>query len=133
MRDRCFFALIERLDLARIRQASLFLHRQGVQFGPHQNHWPFAIAQYSDHARLPDALGNLEPEIAQLAGELLRGVDFFERQFGMGVDVLVQRFNVRVVTRDLIVDFLAVPLSDGGRLSLRRGDHQEGESHLEDA
>ena len=86
--------------MARIGKAGLLFHRQRVEFGAHQDRRAVAVLVDRDEAGLADLLGDLEAERAHLGGETGCGFHFLKRQLGMGVDVLVERIERRVVAGD---------------------------------
>ena len=85
------------LVVAGIGQAGLFLHRQRVELGAHHDGRSSAVLVDRDQPGLADFLGDLEADRAHLGGELGGGLLLLEGDLGMGVDVLVERVELRVV------------------------------------
>ncbi len=112
MSDECFLALVLRLHLAGERKAGLFFHRQRIELGADHDHRSGAVLENADNTGLADAFGDFEADVAQLFGELFGGIDLFERELRMRMDVLVKGLYVRIVAGHLGVDILAIAAGD---------------------
>ena len=114
------------LDVRGVGQARLLLDRQGVELGAHHDHRPGPVAVDGDHAGPADVLGHLEAQRPHLAGEQRRGARLVHGELGVGVDVLVEGLQVRVVGVEPPVD-RRLRGRDVERPGGRRGP-QQGES-----
>ena len=85
---------VDALRSAGVRQTRLLLDRQCVHVGPHPHHRAVAVAQDADDTGDPDALFDLEAQVAQVLGGDARGARLLEREFRMLVQVDVERFEV---------------------------------------
>ena len=75
-------------DLAGVRQAGGFLHRQRVHVGAQADRGlAVAVAQHADDAGLADAAMHLDAPLLQFARDQVGGAEFLQPEFGMGMDV----------------------------------------------
>ena len=105
MHDADFEAiLVAGADLAGVRQPGFFDDRQGVHVGTNQDGGPLAVFEDTDDAGAADLLGHVEaggPQLlCQAGGRLL----FLEREFGMGMDVLVEGDQRIELGAELLLD-----------------------------
>jgi len=84
----------------RIGQAGLLEHRQRIHVGADHQRRPREIAQQRHHAGLADAAMHLEALRLQLGGQPRGRLHFLQRQFGIRVQVLEQRIQMRIVRGD---------------------------------
>ena len=82
--------VIHRAGLAGVRQPRLFLDRQRIEVRAHKNRRAVAIAQNAHDAVPADSGGDFETRLLQLLGDLLAGLFFVERQFGVCVQMAVE-------------------------------------------
>ena len=61
-----------------------------------------AVLHHRDDAGLADMLGHVEAELAHFRRELGRRAHFLHRQFGVGVEVAIQRHQLRHVGADRV-------------------------------
>ena len=92
------------LVVAGIGKAGLFLHRQRVEFGAHHDGGAVAVLVDRDQPGLADFLGDLEADRAHFGGEFCGGLHLLKSDFGMGVDVLVERVEFWIVAFDRCLD-----------------------------
>ena len=77
-----------------IGQAGLLAHRQAVHVSAQHQGRPLAVLHHRHDAGAADLIGDLKAQGPQLGGQTGRGLDFLVGEFGMGVEVLVERFQV---------------------------------------
>ena len=90
------------VDLPRfrgVRKSGFLLHGQPVHVRAQQNSRAFAVFHDRDNPGLTDAMGYVKAEGREFVAEALRCFDFAEREFRIGVEVLEQRFEVRLIVR----------------------------------
>ena len=104
MRDKRLLAVPVGLVAACIVEAGFLFHRQRVEFGAHQDGRTVAVLVDRDQSGLADLFGDLEPERAHLGGEFCRGLHLLKGEFGMGVDVLVERVEFWIVGLERFLD-----------------------------
>src|SRR3546814_9698604 len=75
----------------------LFLHRQRVHVGAHEDRRTVAIFEQADDAGAADLLGHGKARVAQMLREDARGADLLHPEFGVLVEVLVKRVERRIV------------------------------------
>jgi hypothetical protein len=94
-----------RLVMAGISKTGLFFHRQRVPSRCGSGWWGRAVAVDRNQPGLAHALGDGKAQCAHFAGKLRRRTSFLETQFGMRVNVLVQRQQMGVTA-------CPIPLND---------------------
>ncbi len=73
------------------RDIDILDNRQRVHVGANADHWPIAIADFTDHAGDADTGTNLDTaNFAQRIGHQLRGANFLKCQLGMRVDLAAE-------------------------------------------
>ena len=89
------------------KRAGLLSQRQRVEFAAEQDGGPAAVDQDARHAGTADTGGDREAVVAQPAGDALGGLVFLMGEFGVAVQVLVERLLVgpqRLVAGQDLVD-----------------------------
>jgi len=117
---RHILTLIGRARLARPRQAGLFLERQRVHVGADEDRRPRTIAEHADDAGAANLLGHGETGLAQTRREDAGGAHLLHPEFGVGVQILVKRFERRIVP----VEHRVQTLADDRKI--RRGSSRNG-------
>ena len=116
---------------ARIVEAGLLLHRQAVELGADHDGGPVAIFVDGDQPGYPDLLGHVEAERTHLAGEPRGGIHFLEREFRMGVQLLVERVEFWVIVRDRGLDRFLEPDSVEFGVGRQQGCREQGGGRYE--
>jgi hypothetical protein len=84
---------IGRCDLAGIGKSGVLGDGERIHVRTQHHCRPFAVAEQSDHARLAHAGGHRVTGFSELVGGDARCSRLVHRQFGMGVNVLIKRFQ----------------------------------------
>jgi hypothetical protein len=92
-------------DRAGERQAGLFQHRQRIDLGAQHGDRAGAVLQDGDDTGAADAGGHFEAQRLDALGEFFCGLVFVEGQFRIAVQVLVQRFDARIILVQLGREF----------------------------
>ncbi len=101
MGDRHVLALVVfGADMRGEGQACLFLDRQGVELGAQHQRRAGSVLQNSYQAGAADMLGDVEPGGAGFLGQALGGLDLVAGQFGMTVQVAIERFERGIILVD---------------------------------
>ena len=119
------------LDATGIRKIGFLFHRQRVELGAHHDSRAVAVAVDGDEAGPANLFGHLEAERAHFGSQLCRGLHLLEGKFGMGVQILVERVELRIVglerSLDRRLEARNVHFRIGGRESVdaQRGGHKK--------
>jgi hypothetical protein len=81
--------------VADVGQTGLLPDRQGVHVGAQHHGRPLAVLEQTHHPGLTDASSHLEPGRFEPLGRLAGGALLLHGQLGVGVQVLVEVFEVR--------------------------------------
>ena len=84
-----------RSNHAGIRKTGRFLDGQRIHIRPQHYGWAVSVAQYTDNPRLADSCRDLEAAFPQMVRRNGCSARFLHRQFGMSVNVLVNRLQLR--------------------------------------
>ena len=90
-------------DAPRLRgigQPGLLGDGQPVHVRADQHRWTGAIAQHGHHAGAPHLFGDDKSGLARRIGHDPRGTDFLKAQFGIGVEIAIDRQQVGHVCRN---------------------------------
>ncbi len=82
--------------LAGVGQAGLFFHRKRVQFGAQHDGRAGAVLQDRDDAGAAHVFGDVIAGAAQARGQLRRGLRFMRREFGILVQIEIERMRVGI-------------------------------------
>ena len=86
--------LINRQGRAGIGHAGKLFHRQAVHVATDHDGGPLAVAQHADHAGAADFRRDVVAGGREFLGHAGGGLKLVQRQFGVTVEVQVQRFHV---------------------------------------
>ncbi len=91
---------------------------QRVHVGADQEHGPRTVPENRDHSGLADMFGHLEAELAHLRRELGGRASLLHRQLGVGMEVAIERHQLRHVAPDRF--------GQGGRIGGHGQAHYRG-------
>ena len=90
-------------DLAAMRQVGFFVHRQAVHIGAQADGGGAgAFAQHADHAGAANAAMHFNAPGCELLGDDFGGAEFFQPQFGVGVQVPADGGEFVVIAADSV-------------------------------
>ena len=104
MRDKRLPAIPWGLVAACIVESGFLLHRQRIEFGAHHDGRTVAVLVDRDQSGLADLFGDLEAECAHLGGELGGGLLLLKGEFGMRMEILVERIQLWIVGLERFLD-----------------------------
>ncbi len=84
------------VNLTRVRKPGLLFHRQRVQFRSKHHRRARAVLQDGHNPRASDVFRHLIAEASQPAGQLRRSLSFVRREFGVLMNIQIQRVRVRI-------------------------------------
>ena len=132
MRHERLTAVPGGLGAACIGKIGFLLHRQRIELGAHHDGRAVAVIIDRDEAGPADFFGHLESECMHLGGEFCGGLHLLEREFGIGVQILVERVEFWIVglERGLDCSLQARNIHLGigwqNRSQTQRGGHKQG-------
>jgi len=109
---------------AGVGQTGLLRHRQGVHVAPDHDRGPGSVLQDRHHAGVADLFGDRITQNPQLLGQQGGGAGLHEGELGVGVQVLVDGVERRIVLGDFLRDQVADVVH--GRQQGAGGEEQEG-------
>jgi hypothetical protein len=93
----CFPSLPCGLVTARVGKAGFLFHRQRIEFGAHHDGGAIAVLVDRNQPGLADVLRHLEAQGPHFGGQLGCSLLLLKSDFGVGVDVLVERLEFWIV------------------------------------
>jgi hypothetical protein len=85
---------INRCDLAGIGKAGILGDRQRIHIRAQHHCWPFAVAEQPNHTSLTHSGCHFVASLLQSIGGNARRSRLLHRQFGVGVDVLIEGIEI---------------------------------------
>jgi hypothetical protein len=85
---------VRRRDLAGIGKAGVLGDRQRIHVRAQHHRRPLAVAEQSNHTRLAHPGRHLVPSFPEPVGGDARRSRLVHRQFGMGVNILIEWFKI---------------------------------------
>ena len=100
----CFTSLPHGLVPARISKAGLLFHRQRIEFGAHHDGGAIAILVDRNQPGVADAFRDLEAHGPHFGSQFGCCLHFLKSEFGVGVNVLVERVEFWIVALERLRD-----------------------------
>jgi hypothetical protein len=86
--------------MARVRKAGFLFHRQRIEFGAYHDGGAIAIPVDRNQPGLADVLRHLEAQGPHFGSQFRCRLLLLKSDFGVGVDVLVERLEFCIVALD---------------------------------
>ena len=128
MGDEGGLASILALRPGRVGNTRLLLHGEGVEFGAHHHHRPWAVAIDRHEPRLADVFGDLKAVSPHLLGQHSGRAGLLESKFRVGVQVFVEGVEPRIVGVEGSIDpgFRRRDIHGGSATAAHGGEQGEG-------
>ena len=116
------------LHPAGIGKPGLFLHRQRVKLGAHHRHRACAVVINRHNPGLADMFGHRKAELAHPLGQQGSSALFLKPQFGVAVQIDIERVEIGPIAVDHCVDRSEGRCRMGCRDHRQRGGGQQEKS-----